>query len=907
MKKITLLFLLLCMTGISYGQYLTEGFEGGASIPAGWTLGQTNTNETWYIGTNAGQANTGSNYAIVEYDVALGNQDESLTTPSIDLTSATNPRLVFWWNASYFWSVSPNDNYDFTVSVDNGTTVTQVFTETDETEFDSSDDNFVWFQRTIDLSAYVGETITIIFNYSGADGASLTIDDVLVEETPTCLAPTGVMATTSSTTEATISWTAGGSETQWTYEYGVTGFTQGSGTSSTTSMTSVDLTMLTPGETYDVYVQANCGVGDDSTWTSVVTFTMPSPPPANDLPSGAIAMTLDQGDACGANSITGISNAGTTDSGVMAPACGNYDNSTDHGDLWYTVVAPASGQITFNTENIMGLTSVAGAIYSGTVGSLTELDCTEFNSGWPWTVGSLTPGTTYYLRVWDFGNDQTGTFDLCGYFQSCLDVTDMSATVTSTTEATINWTAGLSETAWNYEWGAEGFTQGSGTTGTASTNPTLDLSGLTEGDSYDIYIQADCGGGSTSGFVKFTWTQVVSPANDECDNAIPITVNTDGMCTTVTAGTTVGATASSQADDVTGTPNTDVWFSFVASDATQTIELLNIVNQGGGTSTSVDMGMGVYDAAGGCNALTFVDDSDPNTLSLSGLTPNDTYYIRVYGWSAAIQYNTFDICVSGPVGTIVPNYTNDFSSFPGNGWSEASGAYGSPSGTTGSFAGDDFLNDNSHPNGRCAKINIFGTSTDEYLVSPTFDLSGATYYLNFDIGLTEWDDVTPTVMAADDYVALLVTQDGGTNWTELQRWDSSTTISEMGEAVGEITLSGYGSEVVFAFYAFSDTSNEDNDFFIDNFRITDNSVLSTSNDDLEGFSLFPTIVEQDLKFNSLENVSQLSVYNLLGQQVFRAAPNTRNSSVNLSSLKAGMYMVRVQVGDAIGTYKIVKE
>lgn len=142
MKKITLLVLLLCLSTLTYGQYLDEGIEGGNTIPAGWVLTQTNVNDTWNIGTTTAQAHTGNNYAIVEYDAALGNQDESLTTPSIDLTSATDPRLVFWWNASYFWAVT-EDNYDFTVSIDDGTNVTQVFTETDETEFDSTDDNWV--------------------------------------------------------------------------------------------------------------------------------------------------------------------------------------------------------------------------------------------------------------------------------------------------------------------------------------------------------------------------------------------------------------------------------------------------------------------------------------------------------------------------------------------------------------------------------------------------------------------------------------------------------------------------------------------------------------------------------------------------------------------------------------------
>ncbi len=345
----------------------------------------------------------------------------------------------------------------------------------------------------------------------------------------------------------------------------------------------------------------------------------------------------------------------------------------------------------------------------------------------------------------------------------------------------------------------------------------------------------------------------------------------------------------------------------MATDAEQTIELLNIVNQGGGTSTSVDMGMGVYDASGGCSGLTLVDDSDPNTLVMTGLTPSNTYYVRVYGWFSSIQYNNFDICVKGPLPPITPDYSNDFSTYPGDGWSEATGPYGTPSGTSSGFTSDDFINDSGHVNGTSAKINIFGTTRDEYLISPTFDLSGGTYYLNFDIGLTVWNGTTAVNLGVDDYVAFLVTQDGGSNWTELLRWDSNSSISELGEAISEITLSGYGAAVQFAFYAYSDTSNEDNDFFIDNFEITTNSTLSTDENVLEGFKLYPTLVQDELKYISQDDVQAISVYNVLGQEVIRRTSNLDGSPINVSSLKSGMYLVRVQVGDAIGTYKIIKE
>jgi hypothetical protein len=119
-------------------------------------------------------------------------------------------------------------------------------------------------------------------------------------------------------------------------------------------------------------------------------------------------------------------------------------------------------------------------------------------------------------------------------------------------------------------------------------------------------------------------------------------------------------------------------------------------------------------------------------------------------------------------------------------------------------------------------------------------------------------------------------------------------------------LSGYGASVQFAFYAFSDTSNEDNDFFIDNFQIT-SSTLGVDDNTLEGFSLFPTIVKQNLNFTSLNEVEEISVFNLLGQQVFSSKLNVSNSSIDLSTLRCGIYIVKVKVGDKTGTYKIIKE
>ena len=98
------------------------------------------------------------------------------------------------------------------------------------------------------------------------------------------------------------------------------------------------------------------------------------------------------------------------------------------------------------------------------------------------------------------------------------------------------------------------------------------------------------------------------PANDECANAQEVTVNTDYGCATVTAGTIVGATASTVTGNTCfGTPDDDVWYSFTATNAIQQIKLLNVAG------STTDLYHSLW--TGTCSALTLVPNScsDNNT------------------------------------------------------------------------------------------------------------------------------------------------------------------------------------------------------------------------------------------------------------------------------------------------------
>jgi hypothetical protein len=570
---------------------------------------------------------------------------------------------------SYYWGVSPYDYYDFTVSIDDGTNVTQVFTETDDLDFASN--SYVWLERTIDLSAYIGQSnVKVIFNYSGADGASLAIDDVLVEETPSCPMPTAVAASATSPTEAAMSWTAGGSETNWAYEYDTAGFALGSGTYATTTSTSNNISGLTPGQAYDVYVQAICGVGDSSVWTDTVTWVMPLNPPANDSMAGAIPITPSpQGTGCNSAQFTlNFSTDGTTDSGL--------DGACD--------------------------------------------------------------GT-------DTGLDQF-----------------------------------------------------------------------------------------------FTWT-----------------------------ATTVGLMWN---DEAPGYP-----------------------------------GIIIRDSSG--NEIDCAETFAANDQILTGWNVGDSLIIQIYDFDGSLSDVAFCLEEYTPPAPIVPNYSEMFNSYPANRWSEATGAYGSPSGISSSFIGDDFVNDTGHPNGTSARINIFGSYVEDYLISPKFNLSGGTYYLNYEIGLTEYGDTSATTMGDDDYLALLVTQDQGVSWQELSRWDTSTAISQTGQSAPEITLSGYGSEVQFAFYAFSDVSNEDNDLFIDSFRITTGVAVAISEQLInDHISLYPNptngMVSIDLSL--IENPS-IKVFNTFGQ-IVKAETKIRSDLYQFELLGSpGLYFVEITDNKGNKSYiKLIK-
>ncbi|MDA9875133.1 DUF5011 domain-containing protein [Flavobacteriaceae bacterium] len=300
-----------------------------------------------------------------------------------------------------------------------------------------------------------------------------------------------------------------------------------------------------------------------------------------------------------------------------------------------------------------------------------------------------------------------------------------------------------------------------------------------------------------------------------------------------------------------------------------------------------------------------------NPLALTGLTENTLYdvYVRA-NCDADGTSEWVTVSFTTLPAPIVPDYTNDFTTFPGDLWSEAVGAIADgPSGTTSLWDTGNFAHGTNAP---AAYINIYSTNRDEWLISPSFDLSGVSYYLNVDVAATEYlssfstADPVDAIWGVDDFVTLMVSEDSGSTWTELYRWDANNNPGVAGAAMPEIDLSAYTGLAKFAFYAESTASNEDIDFFVDNFSISSTSLGLEDVNTSSNFTYFPNPVNNVLSIKAQASIDSITVYNMLGQTVVRSTPNTTTTAVDMSGLQTGAYFVQVAINNSIETVRVIK-
>ncbi len=84
-------------------------------------------------------------------------------------------------------------------------------------------------------------------------------------------------------------------------------------------------------------------------------------------------------------------------------------------------------------------------------------------------------------------------------------------------------------------------------------------------------------------------------------------------------------------------------------------------------------------------------------------------------------------------------------------------------------------------------------------------------------------------------------------------------------------------------------------------------TVSVSENTIEGLQVYPNPTNGMIQVNAKENISEISITNIAGQEVMKVENNALNTQLDLSSLPAGHYILKITTNKTVGTYKIIKK
>ena len=98
-----------------------------------------------------------------------------------------------------------------------------------------------------------------------------------------------------------------------------------------------------------------------------------------------------------------------------------------------------------------------------------------------------------------------------------------------------------------------------------------------------------------------------------------------------------------------------------------------------------------------------------------------------------------------------------------------------------------------------------------------------------------------------------------------------------------------------------------NVYYIDNIYMYVEGTASVDNNKLLGFSMFPNPASNRLNISAKETIKNADVFNVLGKKVMSVNVNDTKASIDISTLTSGIYLVKYNVNNKVGTAKFIKE
>ena len=513
--------------------------------------------------------------------------------------------------------------------------------------------NDVFLERVINLPTGLTGNINIGFyvpffppNPWAYRGQFLFIDNVIVEDIPSCPAVTNVVTQNIIDTSVGINWQVTGSETAWEISMQPFGTAAPVGNTlpqylRTTTTHPTTISGLTPSTRYQYYVRAICSSTSQSEWVGPFEFITKC-----DM-SNVCQYTISVSNGSTGQVSRGLElwQNGTLIQMLTFPLGGTNQPTV----IDYPVFLCAGSEYSLYFKTSIG---ASGLQYSQAQATIRDNANTIV---WTSPLGLGRAHTTIY----------TG-FATCGA-ATCAQPTNL----TVNNLGVLSWTPGAGETQWEVfiQPDQNGSLPQTGTiVNTTSYTPIAsDFLNAADG-TYEFFVRAIC-----SPTNKSYWS---GPKrfirNDEATTAIRLPINTQNTCALSGENESfIGSTSSSESSSCDGINGGDIWFDFVAISKVHNIELSDFTpgsyynSSFQGPWPKITMALYEVQSNGSLIQKACSNNNSITTTYGAELVIGRTYKIRLTLNSNVVSDKKFHICITTPTDYCNLNAFNyDFEKLP---------------------------------------------------------------------------------------------------------------------------------------------------------------------------------------------------------------------------------------------------
>jgi len=206
--------------------------------------------------------------------------------------------------------------------------------------------------------------------------------------------------------------------------------------------------------------------------------------------------------------------------------------------------------------------------------------------------------------------------------------------------------------------------------------------------------------------------------------------------------------------------------------------------------------------------------------------------------------------------------------------------------------------------------NIYDSELTEVTTPPFITNDPGIPTISFNLKIMDFDLETPFVGDFGAIEMLYTLNNGNTWYSGLTINSTNFTPSNTCQLLSHTTTKGYITSLDYFRVKFKFVHNTgDWEAIIDDFKIDlIPTSASTPTLDLANLSVYPNPVSDRLNIDYKENISNLTVYDLSGRSVKSLTTNNSTNSIDVSDLKSGIYMLRIETENKdVSTVKFIKK